>query len=156
MALVESAWGAVPGLLLVRFPRPLAEPAVPVSRQRALHGVCHSGVVEHCPGVGDLAAAVSVSDNRHRCHVEQFDPVRRRSGPPAVAAGEVAADVFPFPAAQSRMARPITPRRSVSAGRIPSAVTSLLWVRKSRVRPVFTRIIRVPLIEGTGELVTRD
>jgi hypothetical protein len=23
---VESAWGAVPALLLVRFPRPLAEP----------------------------------------------------------------------------------------------------------------------------------
>jgi hypothetical protein len=38
--LVESAWGAVPGLLPVRFPGPLAEPAVPVSRQRALHGVC--------------------------------------------------------------------------------------------------------------------
>lgn len=38
--LVESAWGAVPGLLLVRFPRPLAEPAVPISRQRALRGVC--------------------------------------------------------------------------------------------------------------------
>ena len=38
--MVESAWGAVPGWLLVRFPRPLAEPAVPVSRQRALHGIC--------------------------------------------------------------------------------------------------------------------
>jgi hypothetical protein len=25
---IESAWGAVPGLLLVRFPGPLAEPAV--------------------------------------------------------------------------------------------------------------------------------
>ena len=42
---VESAWGAVPELLPVRFPRPLAEPAVPVSRQRALHGFCRSGVV---------------------------------------------------------------------------------------------------------------
>jgi hypothetical protein len=42
---VESAWGAVPELLPVRFPRPLAEPAVPVSRQRALHGLCRSGVV---------------------------------------------------------------------------------------------------------------
>ena len=30
--LVESARGAVPGLLLVRFPGPLAEPAVPISR----------------------------------------------------------------------------------------------------------------------------
>ena len=38
--LVESAWGAVSGLLPVRFPRPLTEPAVPISRQRALYGVC--------------------------------------------------------------------------------------------------------------------
>ena len=29
---VESAWGAVPGSLPVRFPMPLAEPAVPISR----------------------------------------------------------------------------------------------------------------------------
>ena len=36
----ESAWGAVPGLLPVRFPRPLAEPAVRLSTQRALHGLC--------------------------------------------------------------------------------------------------------------------
>jgi hypothetical protein len=36
----ESAWGAVLGLLPVRFPRPLAEPAVRISPQRALHGVC--------------------------------------------------------------------------------------------------------------------
>jgi len=38
--MVESAWGAVPGLLLARFPRPLAAPGVPVSRHRALHGLC--------------------------------------------------------------------------------------------------------------------
>jgi hypothetical protein len=37
---VESAWDAVPELLPVRFPRPLAEPAVLVSRQRALRGSC--------------------------------------------------------------------------------------------------------------------
>jgi hypothetical protein len=73
--LVESAWGAVPELLPVRFPRPLAEPAVPVSRQRALHGVCPSGVVELDPGVGDLDASVSVSRDRYRGEVEQFDPV---------------------------------------------------------------------------------
>ena len=36
--LVESAWGAVPGLLSVRFLRPLIEPAVRLSPQRALHG----------------------------------------------------------------------------------------------------------------------
>jgi len=38
--LVESTWGAVSRLLSIRFPRSLAEPAVPVSRQRALHGFC--------------------------------------------------------------------------------------------------------------------
>ena len=38
--LVEPAWGAVLGLFPVRFPRPLAEPAVPISRQQALHDVC--------------------------------------------------------------------------------------------------------------------
>ena len=37
---VESAWGAVPVLGPVRFPRPLAEPAVRISPQRALHGFC--------------------------------------------------------------------------------------------------------------------
>ncbi len=42
---VESAWGAVPALLLARFPRPLAEPAVRVSTQRALHGSCR-GLVQ--------------------------------------------------------------------------------------------------------------
>jgi hypothetical protein len=30
----------VPGLLPVRFSRPLAEPAVRISPQRALHGLC--------------------------------------------------------------------------------------------------------------------
>lgn len=39
-ALVESARGAVSALLPVRFPVPLAEPAVRVSTQRALHGRC--------------------------------------------------------------------------------------------------------------------
>ena len=37
---VESTWGAVSGLLPVRFPRSLAEPAVRISPQRALHGFC--------------------------------------------------------------------------------------------------------------------
>jgi hypothetical protein len=96
--MVESAWGAVPGLLPVRFPRQLAEPAVPVSRQRALHGVRRSGVVGQCPEVGDLAAPVSVPGDRDRCDVEQFDPVHRRPAPPAVAAGEVTADVVSLPA----------------------------------------------------------
>jgi hypothetical protein len=36
----ESAWGAVSALLPVRFPRPLTEPAVRLSTQRALHGRC--------------------------------------------------------------------------------------------------------------------
>jgi len=41
---VESAWGAVPALLLVRFPRPLAEPGVRLSSHRALHGFCRGMV----------------------------------------------------------------------------------------------------------------
>ncbi len=44
----ESAWGAVPALLLVRFPRPLAEPAVRVSTQRALRGSCRGLVHAAC------------------------------------------------------------------------------------------------------------
>jgi len=40
MAHVESARGAVSGLLPIRFPRPLAEPGVRVSTHRALHGIC--------------------------------------------------------------------------------------------------------------------
>jgi hypothetical protein len=32
MVVVESAWGAVPMLASARFPRPLAEPVVRVSR----------------------------------------------------------------------------------------------------------------------------
>jgi len=51
--LVESAWGAVPGLLPGRFPRPLAEPAVRLSAQRALHGCCRQAVPAgvHGPGI---------------------------------------------------------------------------------------------------------
>jgi hypothetical protein len=37
MAMVKSALGAVPMLPSVRFPRPLAEPAVRASTRRALH-----------------------------------------------------------------------------------------------------------------------
>ena len=51
-ASVESAWGAVSGLLPVRFPRPLAEPGVRLSPHRALHGSCRRGVVAQGPGVG--------------------------------------------------------------------------------------------------------
>jgi hypothetical protein len=39
-ALVESARGAVTALLPFRFLVPLAEPAVRLSTQRALHGAC--------------------------------------------------------------------------------------------------------------------
>ena len=49
---VESAWGAVPMLPPVRFPRPLAEPAVRISPQRALHGLCHQGWLGRCQGLG--------------------------------------------------------------------------------------------------------
>lgn len=39
---VESAWSAVPVLPLARLSRLLAEPGVPVSEYRALHGFCPS------------------------------------------------------------------------------------------------------------------
>jgi len=53
--MVESTWGAVSGLLPVRFPRPLAEPAVRVSTQRALHGVCRGLVqIAKAHGLGML------------------------------------------------------------------------------------------------------
>ena len=48
----ESAWGAVPGLLPARFPRPLAEPAVRISPQRALHGVCRHAWLGMDQGLG--------------------------------------------------------------------------------------------------------
>src|SRR5690242_7628949 len=61
-SMVESAWGAVPGLLSVRFPRPLAEPAVRFSTQRGAFlnaagspRFLPSGVVSRGPGAGDLA-----------------------------------------------------------------------------------------------------
>ena len=50
--LVESAWGAVPGLLPGRFPRPLSEPAVRLSTQRALHDCCRQAVSAGVQGTG--------------------------------------------------------------------------------------------------------
>jgi len=46
-----QARGAVPGLLLVRFPGPLAEPAVRLSAQRALRGL-YRQVVAAAQGLG--------------------------------------------------------------------------------------------------------
>jgi hypothetical protein len=77
-------------------------------------------VVGQEPGVGDLAAAASVADERHRCDVERLDPVRRRRAPSASWSGEATADVSPRPAAQShppadhprpRPSRPGSPAR---------------------------------------------
>ncbi|MBP2707461.1 hypothetical protein JOL79_27125 [Microbispora sp. RL4-1S] len=53
-AVVESARGAVSGLLSIRFPGPLAEPAVPISRQRALHGLCRQAGFAGGQGLGIL------------------------------------------------------------------------------------------------------
>src|SRR6516225_2737129 len=53
-AVVESARGAVPVLPPARFPGPLAEPAVPVSRQRALHGSCRQAGFAGDHGAGIL------------------------------------------------------------------------------------------------------
>ena len=50
----ESARGAVPVLPPARFPGPLAEPAVRVSAQRALHGCCHQAGFAGGQGAGIL------------------------------------------------------------------------------------------------------
>ena len=51
-AVVESAWGAVPVLPSVRFPRPLSEPAVRVSTQRALYGIYRQAGCATVQGLG--------------------------------------------------------------------------------------------------------
>jgi hypothetical protein len=50
----ESACGEVPALLLVRLRRPLAEPAVRPSTQRALHGFCRQALPHVAQGLGIL------------------------------------------------------------------------------------------------------
>jgi len=52
MAMIESALGAVPMLPSVRLPGPLAERAVRVSTQRALHGVCRQAGLARIQGLG--------------------------------------------------------------------------------------------------------
>lgn len=48
----ESAWSAVSALPPTRFSRPLAEPAVRVSTQRALHGYCRQAFSAAGQGLG--------------------------------------------------------------------------------------------------------
>jgi len=48
----SSRLGAPAGLLSVRFPGPLAEPAVPASRQRTLHGLCRQAWFGIVQGLG--------------------------------------------------------------------------------------------------------
>ena len=70
---------------MVRFSRPLAEPAVPVSRQRALRGICVSGVV-----------------NRHRQHVQHPPGIAPHTGPPSSPtsrSGNAAGILTPVPVA---------------------------------------------------------
>jgi hypothetical protein len=49
----ESAWGAVTTLPSFRFPRPLTEPAVRLSTQRALHG--YAAALDSVQGLGMAA-----------------------------------------------------------------------------------------------------
>jgi len=49
---VESVWGAVPDCSRSFCPGPLAEPAVPASRQRALHGLCRQAWFGIVQGLG--------------------------------------------------------------------------------------------------------
>src|ERR1700733_13418207 len=53
-----AAWGAVPGLLLARFPRPRAEPgkiSAPAGRTRACWGDSTYEALPHAPAVAALA-----------------------------------------------------------------------------------------------------
>jgi len=50
--LVESARGAVTALLPFRFLVPLAEPAVRLATQRALHGLCRQARFDVTHGLG--------------------------------------------------------------------------------------------------------
>ena len=49
---VGSDRGALPGLLLVGFPGPPAEPGVRLSAHRALHGCCRQAGFAGAQGVG--------------------------------------------------------------------------------------------------------
>src|SRR6185437_3065425 len=70
--LAESAWSAVPALPLARFSRPLAEPAVRLSAQRALHGSCRQVCSGRGQGLGILLP-------RYRCRVTGIASIRRSS-----------------------------------------------------------------------------
>ena len=66
----------MPGLLPVRFPGPLAEPAVRVSAQRALHGSCRQA--------GAAAQGLGIVLPRYRYRVTGMAATRRNSVRPAV------------------------------------------------------------------------
>lgn len=108
----EPAWGAVPGLLPVRFPRPHAGPAAQVSRQRAL-GVSRSGVAGRGPSGWGSWYPVRVPGGQGRGDAEQFDPARRRPVAPAGVAGENPADVFPLPSATASFTSGLPPPTAV-------------------------------------------
>ena len=92
---VESAWGAVAMLRSARFPRPLAEPAVRVAAQRALHGICRQAWWA-TQGVGDLCASVPVSGDRALARLNSSIP-SAVGLVLAARAGVVSADVLHFP-----------------------------------------------------------
>jgi hypothetical protein len=97
-------WLSRPGAAVPNF----AIGPFPQATRRTRHACCHAtGSPRHLPlgvvgdpGVRDLGAAVPVSGDRDLGEVEELDPVRRGSGPPAVWAGVVSTDVPPFPAVQ--------------------------------------------------------
>lgn len=92
--LVESARGAVPGVAISPFPQ-----AALRTRRACFHA---AGSPRHLGGSATVqgGAAVAVPRDGYRGQVEQFDPVRRRSGPPAMQTGEMSADVSSIPAVQ--------------------------------------------------------
>jgi hypothetical protein len=95
---VESAWGAVPALLLVRFPGRSPNPACDFHRTGLSMVSAVGWFRQHRPRVGDLVSPVAVPGDGYRFGVEQLDPVRADGMPPAGVVGEPATDVLPLPA----------------------------------------------------------
>ncbi len=142
----ESAWSAVPALPLARFSRPLAEPAVHLSAQRALHGFCRqafsTGGQDQPPPSGEawpaspLPATMTLGPGRRRRH-----PAARLAAlqPPSLL--ETAAALPHVPGSprlgvlrRLRPARPVQrqARLSRAAGRMPAAGN------RDRAVPAFT------------------
>jgi hypothetical protein len=124
LRLMMRTRGAVPGLLPVRFPGPVAEPGV---------AVCGTGLSTgpavrrgQSPGAGDRGSAVAIPGDRDLGDLPQFNPVRcdRRPWPGRV--GEAAADVLSPPVVGAIRLRRLELFYPVFAGAVRGPTIALL------------------------------